>query len=489
MPSANPFAPSMRAARGGARVHGECSLNTFADVGGLSYCHDDAKGFGDYLNQFNAANYWFKDAGVQYWEYTEPYDHWQDTYGADAVRIFYHSGHGGMDANGVFYAPLGANWGGQTWVNSTQMTLANQTLRYAFWSTCLSLRIHEGHSPWRTWADHANGLRMIFGWETVSWDNGGYGANFFRHWNAERKFSRAWLQAGWDAGHDQAPSAAAMGATPEEAQNRVFNEGHFYGQPAVRNWMWWVWWDAARSVGAPATLQAPPADAYVLSLGGLGGRRKSLNSVGDTTIVGDTLAHIRLASPVEEGATVKAPMSGAKMVSAADGVVSALALNGIELAPAYTRMLRSAGASESEQTPEAVAGYAVEYRQLVDGVPVVSPDAGYLRVLLDAEGKPSSATLTARPIKSREARPVRSTPQAGTQLGTPLDAAGIDVALATHLDAAAYGAVSAAPLPETRQVGYLVDGTSAHLGASQGTLVDFGGGLFKKVRATVALNN
>jgi Family of unknown function (DUF6345) len=402
-----------------------------------------------------------------------------------AVEVFYHSGHGGMDANGVSYAPLGATWGGQTWVNSTQMTLANQSLRYAFWSTCLSLRVHDGQDPWRTWSTHTNGVRMIFGWESVSWDDPGYGANFWKHWNAEKKFSRTWLQAGWDAGHDQAPSAAARGASAAEAQDRVFNEGYFSSAPAASNWMWWVWWDAARSVGAPVTaLQAPSAEAYLLELGTLGGRRRAaLESVGETTMVGDGHAHIKLApdAGTEHLATAA---SQATIMAAADGVRSALTLDGIELTPAHTRVLRTAGASKDERTKDSVAGYAVEYRQTVDSVPVISPGAGYLRVSLDAHGAPTSATLTARPVKAKVARPVRTTPQPGSGVGGPMDAAAIGDELGVRLDAAGSAALSAQPLADTRQIGYVVEGARAHLAASQGTLLDFGQGILKKVRVT-----
>lgn len=486
--------PAGLAPKGGARNHGECSLQTFADVGGLAHTHDDAGGFRDYLNRFNPGNFWFQDGHVQYWEYTEPYDHWQDTYGADAVKVFYHSGHGGMDANGTFFAPLGATWGDQTWVNSTQMTLANQTLRYAFWSTCLSLRVHDGQSPWRTWSGHVNGMRMLFGWETVSWDYPSYGAKFWEHWRTDHKFSGAWLMAGWDGGHDQAPSAVAMGASAAEAQDRVFNEGMLYDAPVASNWMWWVWWDAVKAaapggVTAPGgTIEAPSADAYILELGPLGGRRKQLDGVGRTTIVGDALAHIRLAEPRAVAEAGRAPVGQEALLTAADGVRAAVAMDGIELAPAYTRALRTAGASASERVEDAAAGYAVEYRQVVDGIPVITPDAGYLRVLLDPSGTPTTATLTARPVTGRERRRLRETPQPDSGLGAPLTADAVGGLLAAELAAKAPGAVSAETLAETRQVGYAVDGTHAHLAASQGSLVDFGHGLLKKVRVTVPLN-
>ena len=47
--------------------------------------------------------------------YEETYDNWLDTYGIDAVRAFYHSGHGNMRSDGTFEFPLGNNWGGRSW--------------------------------------------------------------------------------------------------------------------------------------------------------------------------------------------------------------------------------------------------------------------------------------------------------------------------------------------------------------------------------------
>ena len=62
------------------------------------------------------------------------------------------------------------------------MRLGNEHLRYLFWSTCLSLRVFDGQNPIRTWHDANLGMRMIFGFETVSWDSGDYGKFFWEEW-------------------------------------------------------------------------------------------------------------------------------------------------------------------------------------------------------------------------------------------------------------------------------------------------------------------
>src|SRR5262249_13253976 len=78
--------------------------------GALSHTHEDADGWANYVAKFVPLNFRFKDSGVSTWEYLDPYDDWQDTYGLDAVRAFYHSGHGGMANNGACFPPLVAAW-------------------------------------------------------------------------------------------------------------------------------------------------------------------------------------------------------------------------------------------------------------------------------------------------------------------------------------------------------------------------------------------
>jgi hypothetical protein len=152
----------------------------------------------DYPTQFagKAANFWRKDAGVQVWKYEETYDNWQDTYGMDAVTVFYHSGHGAMSGSGVFQAPLGAKWDNRDWAYSNNMSFGDETLRYLYWSTCFSIRVSGSDSPIRTWsAPNKGGLRMMFGYETTSIDHAGYGKFFWQEWNKNKTFARAFLDA------------------------------------------------------------------------------------------------------------------------------------------------------------------------------------------------------------------------------------------------------------------------------------------------------
>ena len=187
---ANPFPEMENASRAGAKAivsgsndfYGANSLESFSSASGLSYTHEDAQGFLDYPTSFagKGANFWFRDNGVQVWQYEEAFDNWQDTYGMDSTMVFYHSGHGNMDANGVFQAPLGAKWDNRDWAFSDRMAFANEELRYLFWSTCFSLRVSGPDNPVRTWWNpNKGGLRMLFGYETTSVDRPEYGQFFW----------------------------------------------------------------------------------------------------------------------------------------------------------------------------------------------------------------------------------------------------------------------------------------------------------------------
>jgi Family of unknown function (DUF6345) len=180
---ADPTAKSTREAiRGTAQdMYFFTSIEDFPpDIGDLGLTHDDVQGFYDYVRQFNTPNAWYRDGSVGQWIYEETYDNFLDDYGFDAARVVYHSGHGSMDSNGVFWLPVGNDWGGDVWTSSNDMRLGNEYVRYVFWSTCLSLRVKDGHTPIRTWSTANLGLRMIFGYETVSVDNGDYGRFFSR---------------------------------------------------------------------------------------------------------------------------------------------------------------------------------------------------------------------------------------------------------------------------------------------------------------------
>ena len=254
--------------------YGAHSIQEFPSIGvkgRLHQTHADAQGFVEWYGTWNKGNFWYKDSGVKVWGYEETNDNWQDTYGMDSVVAFYHSGHGGMDGNGVFYAPLGGYWDNRIDAISSNMIIGNEQLRYLFWSTCQSLKVPDvpdvnptGRNPLHTWDGSNRGLRMIFGFQSNSVDNPNYGRNFGNCWNAGQKFSEAWLNASWAISHNQIATACAMGATPQEAQNRLFNERMFEWGAAAKNWYWWRWGGFERPVFQLASRQELPKKPEVL---------------------------------------------------------------------------------------------------------------------------------------------------------------------------------------------------------------------------------
>ncbi|WP_306316385.1 MULTISPECIES: DUF6345 domain-containing protein [unclassified Streptomyces] len=398
---------------------GAFSIQKFVNQNPLSHTHDDAKGWLAYLQQSYDRNFWFADAGVQVWAYEETYDNWQDRYGMDAVVAVYHSGHGGMDGNGVFFAPLGGVWDGRSDAISNRMAFGNEKVNYVFWSTCNSLRVLDGHSPVRTWAGPNLGSRMIFGFETTSIDSPDYGSKFWEKWRAGQTFCDAWLNASWDIYHGQAPSVAATGATQAEAQNRLNGERFFYRDHVSDSWYAWRWYYARQGLRDPLT-QAPQTPQIVQ----LAPRDPS----EEIARMGE-LAHFPAAALQEvqvERQGVLSASSGDRFVSTAPQAVRWVKLaeanhrntrqlpteRAVEIARQFAQehaegvelvvdgvhdLMQNSGRKDGSQIGEPVSLQThVTFRQAFDGVPVITPGRGEFRVALDNDGTVVQATVSTR---------------------------------------------------------------------------------------------
>ncbi|MGX4644183.1 DUF6345 domain-containing protein [Massilia sp. SYSU DXS3249] len=510
--------------RGGAHVHGEFSIEKFCEAGALTYTHEDAQGFWEYLNKFHPTNFWYRDDGVRAWAYYEEFDNWQDTYGMDAALAVYHSGHGGMDANGVFYVPMGANWGGLgCTATSANMRIGNEYARYIFWSTCESLRVLSGHSPIRTWGNQPSpGFRMMFGFETVSWDNPNYGKNFWKYWNnGKESLGTAWLKGSWDIAHDQAPSVVACGATAEEAKNRVFNENKLEWGAVSHAYWWWRWYNVARSARA-ASRRIPreaqlallrPAAASLVEPGQLADRfgfaGKGLAAQQD----GSFLAHSgeRLIARDERGAVDvrfalpnldnESALPLARARNLAEDAIRQFDLDpGNSLVFDRVLLSQSAGASlagDGRIEPGHTSETIFQYRQVISGIPVITPDAGIVRVGVGNDGSITTLHSSLREVEglSSQARTVPpQPPEAGRGDGPdiPRLVAGasdddVDALLAsavgTRLRALVAGGANingVENVPGTTEVGYHFHNGSGELVARKGIEVDFGGGYRKR---------
>jgi hypothetical protein len=503
--------------------YGAFSVETFAEASSLTYTHEDAQGWYNYVAQFNTPNFWYKDGGVQPWAYYEDYDNWQDTYGMDAVNAVYHSGHGTMDANGVFYAPLGAKWGNLgSWVRSDQMRLGNEQVNYIFWSTCLSCRVLDGQTPMRTWSPANLGFRMLFGFETVSWDSPNYGKFFWEEWNKQKSFSSAWLDASWRIAHDQAPSAVACGASQAEASDRVFNERLFYWAHASTAWWWWRWYNAARFAfdGVPPrqpNLQVPREIAIAkLASPSLSHRRvrELINGLGlemqipgrlttsrsGTVTVREGGVHLTLGSDGSFRAQLRNPnrenraaLPKQRALRIAEDFARQVRLSDdVEVVFDQIRVSSEAGASdrgtgrvEGPYTSETM----IQYRQIINGVPVITPGHGELHLTLDNDGQITSVQSSLRSIERvfRSGADGPPEPSATPRSSRPEPENDFEESLAAAWSRQLLGFAAGGPIPASfsvvpgsTEVGYSFEGDRAILIAQRAIEVDCGRGLRKR---------
>jgi hypothetical protein len=397
--------------------YGASSIEHFSSASGLTYTHEDAQGFLDYPTSFSGkgANFWLKDAGVKVWEYEEAYDNWQDTYGMDSVMVFYHSGHGNMDSNGIFQAPLGAKWDNRDWVFSNNMAFANEELRYLFWSTCFSLRVSGPDNPVRTWwAPNKGGLRMLFGYETTSVDDPNYGKFFWDEWKKGKTFARAFLDASWRISHSQVPVAMAVGANASEAINRLNSERFFSKTPVTKGWYQWQWIGTlptrafVYSTKVPKNLNALILDNKVFDdqrLSSLaekvGVSKRSAGTIkfdeDGNRMIGSRNIQLHVnregALNISYGkANIKNTtlLDERKALKIAQDLISDLEFDkGIELKPGHMRHRLTCGGtmkgSGKIEAPAAVETI-VQFRQSHKGVESVNSDHGLIAISIDNDG-------------------------------------------------------------------------------------------------------
>ena len=238
MVDANPFAATdaREAVRGGANMYGTFSIEKFCDVGSLSQTHEDALGFYNYVTRFTPANFRYIDVG-------------RENLGLlrDLRQLAGHLRHGCRacasttpatavwTANGVFYVPMGAAWAGNDCTaRRTTCVLGNEYARYIFWSTCLSLRVLDGHTrsaPGR----HANmGCACCSASRPSAWTTPTTARTSGR---SGTRTSRSAPPGSTRAGASRTTRrrrSSRAGRLGSEAQNRVFNERLFYGVgPAI----------------------------------------------------------------------------------------------------------------------------------------------------------------------------------------------------------------------------------------------------------------
>ncbi|HEX8427283.1 MAG TPA: DUF6345 domain-containing protein [Hymenobacter sp.] len=410
---------------GSADMYGACSIENFSSASPLGLTHEDAQGWIDYVTKFTPGNFWYKDSGVQVWLYEEQFDNWQDTYGADAVVAFYHSGHGAMDNNGVFQIPLGSKWSNRDWAFSSDMRLGNETVRYIFWSTCFSCRVFGANNPIRTWHPANLGFRMLFGFETVSVDNANYGKFFWEEWSKNKSFSTAWMDASWRISHNQVPTVVATGATAAEAQQRVFNERNFFGAATSRNFYQWRWYNAALTtmLASSAAMPKEPKIA-ILDNSALDKELiKAASALGFTKKATETMLYDRDGNAYVKDGSRRAVIAKDGSVNIGTGKYNYENTDqlsqdkAVDIAQA---MLEETGFSKHAdlQIDKVIHGYScggsskgsgeigepvvtetiVQFRQVIDGMPTINDGNGLVRVSIDNDGNIINVSNSAKKV-------------------------------------------------------------------------------------------
>jgi len=419
-------------------VHGAFSVEEFPYTDDLKRTHEDAEGFLDYLENWHAKNFWYQDANVKNWAFGETFDNWQDTYGVDAVLAAYFSSHGSMGDDGNFAACMGSDWADQGHhAFSHNMRVGNEQANYLWWSACLSMRIRDGHDPIRTWSPASLGFRMMFGYETTSVDDGDYGEDFWDEWNEGKSLSSAFLDASWGISSDQIPVAVAVGATKDEAINRVFNERMLEWSHVSDNWWWWRWYEKANPARRAPNSKLPAEPLIgVLRRTPVDGRyvrailqRHKL----DVPLPAQVAANINGTFYVKHGPLRLAfrgdgtyeieyrrpnlgnhsPLKEEEAIRLAESFIreEKLAQN-MELTFDHIRYCKVGGAAKKrrETVEPYTAETTVEFAQIVNGIPVISQKRGRIRVSIDNDGRITRLQNDTREIAGLSKYPKGSLP-------------------------------------------------------------------------------
>ncbi|RDW13836.1 DUF6345 domain-containing protein [Paracoccus thiocyanatus] len=522
--------PAMDAANGPspgagpASLYGACSIETYRAAGALHAAHRDAGGFLDAVDRFAAPDFWRRDGAVKSWIYDrQPVQHAPGR-DMDSVRVFYHAGHGRMGDDGVFHLPMGALWTGtDACLTSERMRLGTDALRYLFWSTSQGLRVGPGTNPLHSWARANHGLRMLFGFDSICWDSGRYGANFWRHWRMGKPFAQSWLDGAWDIAPDQSPVACACGPSPEAALAMLFSERRFRAERgSAQGWAWR--WHAPAAVHQRApTLTEPPAEFSAVRLVPVAQDRHLVQSVMsrlglDAALAAtDAQGAISLARGAlrlqrdSEGRILlelgdSGPGRGLREIPPCRTLVGRArnALRQHGFLPAGTELVfdrvslalsATASLSRLDQPPaENLDEIIVKFRQSIDGIPVLTPDAGGLRLAMRPDGTVLRIESTLRrvaermpPRAHRHGLPDDPPPPRRPEGMPEPEPQAIPRILAQHSarlmrDLAARGAapLNLRILPGTTEIGYGIRSNTARLVARQGIEIECARGFRKR---------
>ncbi len=495
---------------------GTTSVENFQGMqSNLSSTHESADGFRNYFTTWYTPNFARRDSAVSVWQFHDfasyNFDLWTSggtDLGADGVRVMFHSGHGGMSSPNNFFVPMGANWSNNGWnARSSNMALGgnynsygDERLRYMFWDTCNSVMVSGGNNPYSTWGVRSKGIRMVFGYETVSIDNPNYGKFFWEEWNKGKSLSTAFLDASWRINTGQSPAVVAFGANQTEATDRLYNERYLYAGAAANNWGQWRWYSARSAASfAAATANAAEADGdspdavrqQPLAIPSQARTRQvaersnsnrevlelsqslSIN-LDDTGLIQERPMGIRAVQTdnatliVEKNGNFEMLMemsdipavgndevADEELISRATELARQLSvLNGQKFRVGMIRDTKESGGFEGFTDNTRTVEKTVIIDQLINGVPFIDPEAGHLEVTFDARnGKTTRVRSSLLRVTSAAATATESVVE--TSLEQLRQAARQRFADSSRLEATH----SLEIVPESEAIGYqMIDG-------------------------------
>lgn len=445
---------------------GTTSVENFQGMqSNLSHTHESADGFRNYFNTWYTPNFARRDSAVSVWQFHDSssynYDLWNSggtDYGVDGVRVMFHSGHGGMSSPNNFFVPMGANWSNNGWnARSSNMALGgnyygygDERLRYLFWDTCNSVMVSGGNNPYSTWGVRSKGIRMVFGYETVSIDSPNYGKYFWEEWNKGKSLSTAFLDASWRINTRQSPAVVAFGANQTEATDRLYNERYLYAGAAANNWGQWRWYIARSAASFSAITTEATTEAETSSrFGRQVAQRQTLTiprqarlqqveaqsnsteevvelsrslgiNVEDTNLIQERPMGLRavktnnatlivekngnfemLIDPSDDVAARDSEVSDQELMSRATDIAAQLSvLRGQQYRIGMIRDTKESGGFEGFAEAARTVEKTIIIDQTIDGVAFIDPDAGHLEVTFDARnGQATRVRSTLRRLR------------------------------------------------------------------------------------------
>ncbi len=458
-------ADQLESTSGVSDMVGTTSVQDFQGTQAQLYnTHASADGFRNYFTTWYTPNFARRDSAVSVWLFHDfsgyNYDLWNSggtDYGVDGVRVMWHDSHGGMSSTNNFVTSMGANWSGKGWnASSGSMALggnyysyADERLRYMFWNTCNSVMVSGGHDPYSTWGVRSKGIRMVFGYETVSIDSPNYGKYFWEEWNKGKSLSTAWMDASWRINTRQSPSVVAFGANQTEATDRLYNERYMYNGAVYNYWGQWRWYYARSAastiVGDTAstnlsddqtdsrqkTLQMP-ARAQARQVAERGNSNDEVLelsrsfgiNLNDTSLIQERPSGIRavkannatlvveqngnfelLLDQADTTATSDHEVDDAELLRRATELAGELSvLKGQEYRVSMIRDTKESGGFEGFTATTRTVEKTIIIDQMIDGVAFVDPEAGHLEITFDAHsGQATRLRSSLRQIKAAAA--------------------------------------------------------------------------------------